>query len=350
MALPSSSAEVTVPSSAPARCGHDAGPFGAYLRRVAPQINERIALHLASFGQIGGVEPDVGTMLLGGKRLRGAFAMLAFDILSTDTGMREVALDLASAVEVAHSASLILDDILDGDESRRGSPALHVTNGEKRALLKMVGVVSLPYAIASRRGTAYVGLLAETHRRMVNGVLSEASPPVIPPRKLYERIITLKTGELFGLAARFGGMAAGADPGIVEDLARYGLWTGKAMQIADDTVDLRRALTGRTKVLVGSEMILLRCLLRPEGGHSDEGMFESSLRSLQDGDITDAGRGHLEVRLKNRLEEEIEAAASMAMALREKMRSSGSMVPSLGDGPDPLSAAPGEIARMTLGQ
>jgi geranylgeranyl diphosphate synthase type II len=348
MALPSSSVELALPSLVTSSDDDVKNPFGAYMREVAPQIDQRIACLLASLGHTnGGVEPDVGALLLGGKRLRGCLGMLAFDILSSDVGKRDVALDLASAVELAHSASLILDDILDGDESRRGSPALHITNGERKALLKMVGVVSLPYAIASRHNSLYVALLAETHQRMVNGVLSEASSQAIPPRKLYERVITLKTGELFSLATRFGGMAAGAEHSVVEDLARYGLLAGRAMQIADDTVDLKRALSGRTKKLFGSEMILLRCLLRPDGGDRiGEGMFQESLRTLQEGGISGARLGRLEERLKHRLEEEVESAVSMAIRLRKRVPS-GALIES--DGADPLPAAPAQIARMTLG-
>ncbi len=51
--------------------------------------------------------------------------MLIQETFGRETG-GEMALDLASAVEIAHAASLIVDDMLDDDNIRHGMPALHL--------------------------------------------------------------------------------------------------------------------------------------------------------------------------------------------------------------------------------
>ncbi|HVO77641.1 MAG TPA: polyprenyl synthetase family protein, partial [Methanomassiliicoccales archaeon] len=190
------------------------------------------------------MDEDITRMLLGGKRLRGALVLLAFDTLSDDQERRKTALDLAAVVELTHSISLILDDIIDEDVVRRGESALHVNNGEKLAFLKMVDCIALPYRIAAGYGGDLVEQLATTHRQMVRGVREEATRSVNPTPERYERIISLKTGALFGLAARYGAFAADADSDVLEAMSEFGMWTGRAMQIADDVADLRLALEG----------------------------------------------------------------------------------------------------------
>ena len=86
--------------------------------------------------------------------MRAGLLMLTFDTFGQGPG-REMALDLASAVEIAHASSLIVDDMLDEDDTRHGMPALHVTAGHKSAMLSTIGLLSYPYQIASRYGEAW---------------------------------------------------------------------------------------------------------------------------------------------------------------------------------------------------
>ena len=74
----------------------------------------------------------VSETVLGGKRLRGVLTILVCEALG---GKAEDALDAAAAVEIAHAASLDLDDIVDLDEIRRGKPATWIVKGLGRAVL-----------------------------------------------------------------------------------------------------------------------------------------------------------------------------------------------------------------------
>jgi len=81
--------------------------------------------------------------------------------------------------------------------------------------------------------------------------------------KLYDVVVTQKTGELFALAASYGAAAAMETPiegTIVLPFREYGLHVGKAMQIADDIADIARAARGEGSAISGSEMLLLRCI------------------------------------------------------------------------------------------
>ncbi|MGD1060147.1 MAG: polyprenyl synthetase family protein [Methanomassiliicoccales archaeon] len=347
MALRSTTFEKSSLDAARDRNGTEESSFGAYLRRIAPEIDARIAEHLASLGSSNGLNDGVERMLLSGKRLRGAIVILAFDSASREPLNRNVALDLAAVVELAHSASLILDDIIDEDDSRRGEPALHITMGEKLALLNMMEVIALPYAIASKHGSRFVEHLAKTHRLMVNGVLSEVSRSRAPTSKLYEQIITLKTGALFSLAARYGAMAAEADVTLVDALAEYGLLTGKAMQIADDIADLRLALEKGAELEPSSETVLLRLLVEQEWESTQHGDGNPPAFANLDGRPTSDSRCLLEAGMMRRLDDELAVVEEMATELRTRIGRVGAS--GRGDvGHDLLLEAPREITRIVL--
>lgn len=234
--------------------------FLDYLEEVRPEVNERISGCLSALGADGGMDAELAAMLEHGKRLRAGVCMLSFDAFSDLPERRNIALDLSAAIELAHSASLILDDMLDGDELRRGLPALYISRGQKRALLEVIVLLSLPYTIAARHGEEYVEGLAYTQRKMAGGAMAEMEVrPGPSPSRLYEEVITRKTGEMFGLAARFGAAAAGRSLDLVERMGRFGVSVGRVMQIADDITDLRSSQSGKRGPGNASELLLQRC-------------------------------------------------------------------------------------------
>ncbi len=68
-----------------------------------------------------------------GKRLRPLLCLLTFSACNGNDYSK--ALDLAAAVELQHSASLVHDDIIDGDLKRRSSPSYYRTFGIEDAIL-----------------------------------------------------------------------------------------------------------------------------------------------------------------------------------------------------------------------
>lgn len=220
--------------------------FIEYLETVKPKINGHLSICLDEFKVTG----DLKTLLMRGKRLRGGLLLLVHSI---EEDIDPQALDLACAIELAHSSSLIFDDIIDEDKIRRGRPTLHESHGHKHAILNAIDVLSLPYSLTARYGNEYTDTLAKTQRAMARGVLKELSG--LSATGVYDTIISLKTGVLFGLATRWGAIAAGMTADEIEGFYNYGLHTGKAMQIADDINDIEHG-----KIGFGSELILLKCL------------------------------------------------------------------------------------------
>ncbi|MBL0419182.1 polyprenyl synthetase family protein [Ramlibacter sp. AW1] len=184
----------------------------------------------------------VREVLSGGKRLRATLACLVNESLG---GAPEAAIPRALAIECVQAASLVHDDWVDGDTLRRDRPATWTRHGPRRAVL----LGDLMFATALRRmaqlGRDDVLVLAEAIAAMAAGASQEplagddpATAERAPLPTLYPRLIHLKTGVLFGAAARLGAQAAGAVASTCEAACAYGARAGQAYQLADDLRDL----------------------------------------------------------------------------------------------------------------
>lgn len=186
-----------------------------------------------------------------GKRLRGCLLCLVNDALN---GRREAALPRALAVECVQAASLIHDDFVDCDTKRRERPAAWTTYGPRKAVLlgDFMFATVLQRMIESSRADGLA--VAEGIATMASGAWQEPLEPadvelalLADPEgghRLYPRIIHLKTGALFGMAARLGAISAGGSQRMADLAHEFGVYLGEAYQIADDLADLA-VLDGR---------------------------------------------------------------------------------------------------------
>lgn len=184
----------------------------------------------------------VREVLGGGKRQRGCLVCLLSETLG---GTLAAAVPRAMAVECVQAASLIHDDLIDGDTVRRNRAATWTVEGPRRAVL----LGDLIFATALQRmaelGREDVLALAEAIATMATGAYREPLVPtdleqVAPGHAagLYPQLIFLKSGVLFGTAARMGALAAGGSAHLAVLAFEYGARTGEAYQIADDLQDL----------------------------------------------------------------------------------------------------------------
>jgi hypothetical protein len=183
--------------------------------------------------------------LEGGKRIRGCLVCLVSDALG---GRLEDAIPRAVAIECIQAASLIHDDVVDGDLLRRGRPATWTTQGSRKAVLlgDFIFATALQRMVEISREDGLAA--AQAIATMASGAYQEPLEPAEldgsalmderQGRELYPRIIYLKTGVLFGTAARLGAFAAGAPSAMAALAFELGVQIGEAYQIADDLHDL----------------------------------------------------------------------------------------------------------------
>jgi len=154
----------------------------------------------------------------------------------------------AVAVECFHKASLIHDDIEDGDVTRYDAKTLHAEYGVPIALnvgdfllgegYRLLTEVNVPEA----QKVNLLRIAARGHRSLCLGQGRELAwmrtpGPLAVPDVL--DIFRMKTAPAFEVALRLGAILAGCDEQVHEALRRYSESLGIAYQIRDDLDDLR---------------------------------------------------------------------------------------------------------------
>jgi geranylgeranyl diphosphate synthase type I len=170
--------------------------------------------------------------LAGGKRVRPAVTVLTCEAVG---GTPADAVDFAVGVELVHNASLVIDDIIDRSEVRRGTPSAWEAFGYGPAIVASDGLLGEAFALFSENERA-MRIVAEAMVELGEG---EATELVARPENEdeYMELARRKTGVLFRAAAELGAVAGGADAFTVESLGDYAERVGVAFQIRDDVLD-----------------------------------------------------------------------------------------------------------------
>lgn len=160
--------------------------------------------------------------------------------------------ELACAVEIVHTYSLVHDDLpcMDDDALRRGRPTTHRMFGPEVAVEAGFRMVPLSARVLAAGAHALglplpvLGAMGrELYRAagaagMIGGQVMdlEAEGRALDAETLTQ-IHRAKTGALITASVVIGGLAAGGNAGAVEALRRYGEEIGLAFQIVDDILD-----------------------------------------------------------------------------------------------------------------
>lgn len=194
------------------------------------------------------------TILKGGKRLRPLLGSIAFKVCTggdEPLGRYQKFLEGCVGVELAHGASLVHDDIIDGDLNRRGEPAFYIKTGIDNAILIGHKMLVIGFDLAVAHGEKIAKLYADSWRGTLDGQLREINfnskdlndTKLSPDSKffqIYSRIIDLKTATLFSSACKAAAIWAKVSEDLSNVLANYGREVGFAYQLADDLVDLEK--------------------------------------------------------------------------------------------------------------
>ena len=194
------------------------------------------------------------SILKAGKRLRPLLAAISFKTCTGGTESSELYqrfLEGTVAIELAHGASLVHDDIIDGDLSRRGEPAFYIKSGIDNAILVGHKMLVIGFNLALSQGNKIAKLYVDAWSGTLDGQLDEVNfnskdlhdVNITADSKffqVYSRIIDLKTATLFSAACKAAAYWANASDQIANVLAEYGREVGFAYQLADDLVDLEK--------------------------------------------------------------------------------------------------------------
>lgn len=181
-----------------------------------------------------------------GKALRPALAMICARAAGgRDEQWAEAAVDAAVAVEMVHDFSLLHDDVMDGDLTRRHRPTAWAVFGTGEAIL--AGDVLLVSAIERlagfpnpSEGWTAVQVLAAAVQELCAGQAADLAFESRDQVSLAEcqEMAEGKTGALLGAACQLGAMAGGADARTATCYRRFGRLLGSAFQLVDDLLGI----------------------------------------------------------------------------------------------------------------
>jgi geranylgeranyl pyrophosphate synthase len=199
-------------------------------------------------------DQNILAILKDGKRLRPLLGAISFKACTggnESSQLYQKFLEGAVAIELAHGASLVHDDIIDGDLTRRGEAAFYIKTGIDNAILVGHKMLVIGFGLSLSHGVKIAKLYVDAWGGTLDGQLNEINfnskdlqdINITADSKffqVYSRIIDLKTATLFSATCKAAAYWANASNQIADILAEYGREVGFAYQLADDLVDLEK--------------------------------------------------------------------------------------------------------------
>ena len=186
------------------------------------------------------------SLLAGGKRLRPKMLMAVLEGYGCN---KESGAELAAALEMIHTYSLIHDDLpaMDNDDLRRGRPTCHKQFDEATAILAGDGLLTYAFKVVSRSKLSNsmkyraVEILSD-NAGAAGMVLGQCLDLEAEHKELdFDQLKTVhfyKTGCLFSAALMLGALAAGRSEEVISFWEELGKEIGLAFQIQDDILDV----------------------------------------------------------------------------------------------------------------
>lgn len=177
-------------------------------------------------------------VLSGGKRVRPILTILAAKLCGYADGKRHC--NLAAAVELIHTATLLHDDVVDGSNLRRGKKTANAIWDNKASILVGDYLFSIAFQLMVRTSNlAVLDLLAKASSTMADGEVMqlENSSDVALTQEKYLEIIFGKTAVLFSAACESGALINKRCDAEISALRDFGKNLGIIFQIVDDVLD-----------------------------------------------------------------------------------------------------------------
>lgn len=182
---------------------------------------------------------EVGAYVLSsrGKRLRPIMLLLIAKACGYNGNNH---INVAAAIEIIHTATLIHDDVIDKAALRRGKPSVNARWGDDVAIL----IADYLYANAFRLATqslnpTIINTICEVTSQMCEGEMFQIEKrQQFLTTEDYLRIVSHKTAFLFSACTGLGAVLADRNEKDILDITRFGMDFGISFQIIDDTLDM----------------------------------------------------------------------------------------------------------------
>ncbi|AEW97379.1 MULTISPECIES: polyprenyl synthetase family protein [Streptomycetaceae] len=220
-------------------------------RLTEPELRAAVARFAAPVRTVAGYhfgwwdEAGRATQVGWGKGIRGALVLSGARALG---GRVSEAVPVAAAVELVHNFSVVHDDVMDGDRTRRGRATAWSVFGARRAVSAGDAMLAAAWDLVAG-GYPAARELSDALRALVAGQSADLTFEGRDDVGLAECVAMAagKTASLLAAAGALGALAAGAEPARVAALRRFGHHLGLAFQLVDDLLGIwgDPAVTGK---------------------------------------------------------------------------------------------------------
>ena len=209
------------------------------------QIRERVAKEMLDLPAADKIplfyEPIYFINRLQGKKIRPLLTVLSGLAVG---GKIDDLCPPAAAIELLHNFSLVHDDIMDNDDTRRGQPTVHVKWDLGTAILAGDGLVGLAYRKLLQTPGERIGritaLFTDAMLEICEGQALDKTfeSAMSVSEDMYLEMIGKKTARLIRLSCEIGAIVGGGCEQDILNLAEFGYHIGMGFQIQDDLLDI----------------------------------------------------------------------------------------------------------------
>lgn len=214
------------------------------MNNIVNEINQGLKTILNDYPKSKVKEAMLYSLQAGGKRIR---PFIVLQVIRAYNQNYHEYIDIACALEMIHTYSLIHDDLpgMDNDDLRRGKPTCHKQFGEATAILAGDGLLNeavniiIKTSLASDLKISLISCLYQASG--ISGMIYGQELDIENENKklsidTLNTIHHYKTGKLLSCAFQLGGLIA--SPQDVKVLKEIGYKVGLAFQIQDDILDV----------------------------------------------------------------------------------------------------------------
>lgn len=173
----------------------------------------------------------------GGKRIRPLLVLLSARAFQHQ---KRFHIDLAAAIELIHTATLLHDDVVDNSSLRRGHDTAHTIWGNEASVLVGDFLYSRAFQLIVRtQNLPVINIFSDATNLIAEGEVMQLinCHDASTTEQSYFQVIERKTAKLFEVATHAGAALATGEKDHMNAMKQYGLNLGIAYQLIDDALD-----------------------------------------------------------------------------------------------------------------
>lgn len=172
-----------------------------------------------------------------GKQIRPILTLLSAKLCGN---INDKTYDIATVLELLHTASLLHDDVIDDTSQRRGTPSINAAWNNKLAILAGDYLLSVAMKmLVQTRNVRIQQLVCELVMQLSRGEVLELhhNGSMWIDEQTYFEIIRSKTASLFAACTEAGAISVGATGYQATSMRKFGEELGLCFQLRDDILD-----------------------------------------------------------------------------------------------------------------